>query len=776
MTNVIEQWLAEITRKLKNKILFELLMLTSTFWVIISYVTFYKFSFSLLNISALLIAYAVFTFLLTKSPRYKQISQDNVLEHLNRQLPQLEESAQLIVTDTEKLPLLLQLQQKKVNAVFIYLTTSKTYKQKIVGKYRYKTALLFGLLSLVFCIFLNPLATLDHYLAKESTTSSLSKPNNESPTVTLTSQQIRIVSPVYTGLSESESDKMNIKAIVGAKIMWRLTFSHPQLSYSLVFSNGEQLDLVADKNYFTGEVILASTGLYQIKVGTELLPQIYTIEVINDQRPVIRILSPKLTITEISTGGEPIIKAKVKVSDDFGLSKVDILASIAKGSGESVKFRDQVFEFDEIKNDNINQNNGLFTQNNEYHKRWNLAELDMEPGDELYFTIRAWDNKKPEPQLTQSITKIVRWLEDSQQMSMSDGLLINIMPEYFKSQRQIIIETKQLIADHALLSKAEFKKTSVSLGVAQSDLKQKYGQYLGDEFEGEGRDKLTEQNQVDNKQDQQKNHRDETSNDDEHSHESAEGTDIKEGVQSAYQSVLAEYAHNHEDSDVGLMGKQDPVALMKRSVANMWEAELFLMLSKPEQALPYEEQALKFLKMANKAERIYVKRLGFEPPPVTESRRYQGELADIYSLSQSKRINLPDDDYQILSQAFTLVSQRPPQTIALTKNQRLLLTQVKELLNQQIKTRPALIEFVATIEKILLTNTLFIEGCTKCMVNLRNKIWQIMPVPKAIISSSPDKTNMKDELTSAYIENIKSVTIPLIQTNTVLPDAPLGKR
>ena len=30
-----------------------------------------------------------------------------------------------------------------------------------------------------------------------------------------------------------------------------------------------------------------------------------------------------------------------------------------------------------------------------------------------------------------------------------------------------------------------------------------------------------------------------------------------------------------------------------------------------------------------KAERIYVKRLGFEPPPVTEKRRYQGEQSDI---------------------------------------------------------------------------------------------------------------------------------------------------
>ena len=76
---------------------------------------------------------------------------------------------------------------------------------------------------------------------------------------------------------------------------------------------------------------------------------------------------------------------------------------------------------------------------------------------------------------------------------------------------------------------------------------------------------------------------------------------------------------------------------MKRSIANMWQAELHLMLSQPEQALPYEEQALKFLKMAKKAERIYVKRLGFEPPPVSEQRRYLGELDEILTYHQTEK-------------------------------------------------------------------------------------------------------------------------------------------
>jgi len=55
---------------------------------------------------------------------------------------------------------------------------------------------------------------------------------------------------------------------------------------------------------------------------------------------------------------------------------------------------------------------------------------------------------------------------------------------------------------------------------------------------------------------------------------------------------------------------------MKQAIANMWNAELHLMMSEPALALPYEKEALKFLTQAKNAERIYVKRLGFEPPPV----------------------------------------------------------------------------------------------------------------------------------------------------------------
>ncbi|GHE90376.1 hypothetical protein [Thalassotalea profundi] len=793
MTNKIDIhiWLSQFSYQIKRKVLLEFMMLTSPIWVLFSYVILHVFNFSIISIVGLLGIYCVFVLLLTRTHFYREVNERNILEHLNRQFPQFEESAQLLIVDKTKSSLLTKLQQQKVEALFSQLLKDKEYKQKALGHYSYKSYFIVALVILTSFFILKPFTQFHHWVdTSDFTTANIDHEDNVTP-VTLMSQKIMITPPQYTNLTNVDTDTMDINAISGSQVTWKLGFSQPELTYSLVFSNGDEIDLIRENNTFTASKNIAYTGLYQIRAGDEFLSQIYTIEVINDQRPVIRILTPKLTITELLTNAQPIIETQVQVSDDFGLSKVDILASIAKGSGESVKFRDQVFEFDRVKKiPSVTQQKAALINLNEYHKSWNLADLGMEPGDELYFTVRAWDNQSPEAQQTKSITKIIRWLEDSEQAAMADGVLINFMPEYFKSQRQIIIETKQLIADSELLTKAEFSETSELLGIAQSELKQKYGQYLGDEFEGFPNANASEEPAHEEEHSEGDDHdtheagSGEDSHESEHNHEhahQAETNNTNEGVQSAYDAVIAEYAHTHEDSDIGLMGKQDPVALMKRSVANMWEAELYLMLSKPEQALPYEEQALKFLKMAKKAERIYVKRLGFEPPPVSEQRRYQGELDEISSLSQSQFIHISTSDYQKLSRAFIFLNQNSLGNHVsieseLTTNQRSLLIDVKELLEQQIEGRPALIEFIATIERILLANHLILENCEGCVVNLRNKIWQIMPIPKAISSPSMSHGDPRETLTLEYINQIKLNAEQAIKVKNIQGDETKEKK
>ncbi|MCU7371185.1 hypothetical protein PEC18_09965 [Paucibacter sp. O1-1] len=62
-------------------------------------------------------------------------------------------------------------------------------------------------------------------------------------------------------------------------------------------------------------------------------------------------------------------------------------------------------------------------------------------------------------------------------------MAVNIMPEYFRSQRQIIIDTEKLIAKRKKLPTKEFASISNEIGFDQKVLRLRYGQYLGEEFE-----------------------------------------------------------------------------------------------------------------------------------------------------------------------------------------------------------------------------------------------------------------------------------------------------
>jgi hypothetical protein len=209
------------------------------------------------------------------------------------------------------------------------------------------------------------------------------------------------------------------------------------------------------------------------------------------------------------------------------------------------------------------------------------------------------------------------------------------------------------------------------------------------------------------------------------------------------------------------MARQDPKALMKRSITNMWQAESHLMLSVPEKALPYEEEALKYLNMAKKAERIYVKRLGFEPPPVTEQRRYQGDLDDILSYRHHQTIDLTDNEknqlnkfYRLLNRLLSRVNNKVPTSkeMLLSNTERQLVSNVKKQLEALLDKRPVLIKYVAIIERILLANSFTLDNCQLCLPDLAEKIWQLLPEPNAKPQVLRKPYLTTDALTQQYAE------------------------
>ena len=738
------------------------------------------------------------------SENYANIALDNLIVHLNNRFALLEYSAQLLLLDEQKLSALEKLQQDK-----ILTGLDDILKQQAQVKYRDLSPQFakaqFALAS-AWLVFILLVLTIFHRFQLLNKAISWYLPIMESEQLTqgnnpikpdeirvdILSQQVIIEPPSYSvekaNVDKNQSiklpsDSLDIDTLVGSHASWIFSFSAPTVDYYIVFSTGERHQLAQHKDgTHRFQSKLTTSMVYHLSVEntaiqvSESFATIHRINLTQDQAPKIRFIEPKSTVTQYGKSSTPSLVTEVQISDDFAITDVSILASIAKGSGEGVKFRDQRFSFDRSE---------VIAGRVHYYKNWSLDDLAMEPGDELYFSIVATDNREPEAQKTRSPTKIIRWLDVEQSGINADGILIDFMPQFFKSQRQIIIDTMELIADKPDLERAMFNEKSELLGVAQSALKQKYGQYLGDEFSGQHSVGVTmpESHSAEKQQRPQIQVHDEhggsnavitavaeQQHDDvaNHEHASDRLSNINNDDISGRMALINRYGHNHEDSDVGVMTSHDPKALMKKSLANMWQAELHLMLSEPKQALPFEQQALQLLNLAKKAERIYVKRLGFEPPPVTEQRRYQGEQADILAKSlqvshfQTEQLsNQTQQAYrqflQLLNQfsqpVFTsnLPSKRPMKLAKrLTADELAVIEVVKQGIVKQIAQRPALLDGLMVIEQILLEQQLQLSQCDNCIMLLAGKLEQLLPSPISSPNSQMQDYDHQQPLIKSY--------------------------
>jgi hypothetical protein len=168
------------------------------------------------------------------------------------------------------------------------------------------------------------------------------------------------------------------------------------------------------------------------------------------------------------------------------------------------------------------------------------------------------------------------------------------LPAYFRSQRQIIIDSEALIAERRKLSADRFLSKSDSIGVDQRVLRLRYGQFLGEEAES-GR------------------------------HE-AEGPPVAVGDDAG---LVQQFGHTHDEPEAATLLDPDTRKLLRSALDEMWQSELHLRQGQPQAALPYEYRALRLIKQVQNASRIYLARVGLQLPPVDETRRMGGKREGI---------------------------------------------------------------------------------------------------------------------------------------------------
>lgn len=447
----------------------------------------------------------------------------------------------------------------------------------------------------------------------------------------LEEQRIVINYPTYTRLSKRTTSDPNIKAVVHANIQWYLTFDVPVTEVYMEHM-GDRIPLQKGENEYVMEMVLEASGFYNFtfngEEGGQFASQLFSLEALPDAPPEIEILDlPQYTYFDTEESME--IQVRSTITDDFGIADAYIIATVSKGSGESVKFREEKLNFKESITSHQKQL--------KVTKRIDLGDLKMDMGDELYFYVEALDEKQPKPNITRSETYFAV-INDTvtDQFAVEGNLGVNQMPDYFRSQRQLIIDTEKLIKDKPTISVTEFKSRSNELGFDQKALRLKYGQFMGDESEMAEAANSTvseaqqEEDHEHDEEDPLKGYTHDHDGDNEHNLVVQENGEDEN-------DPLHDYLHNHDDPEESTLFEESLKTKLRKALTIMWDAELHLRLYAPEKSLPFQYDALKLIQEIKNSARIYVHRIGFDPPPIKEESRLTGTLKDVGSFQKRER-------------------------------------------------------------------------------------------------------------------------------------------
>lgn len=447
----------------------------------------------------------------------------------------------------------------------------------------------------------------------------------------LVEQWVTISYPKYTNISSKRVSKMDIEALEGSKVTWELKFNNP-INNVVMQSMGNNYSMHLNKASYIWNTRLTSSGFYNFKFedlkGKSYSSDLYAIEVFKDAAPTIKLQNLD-QFTSFNYDENKIVEFDANIADDFGIADAYIIATVSKGSGESVKFREEKLTFD----NSLKKGN----KNVSLSKKINLDNMNMEPGDELYFYIETKDFKTPKPNIARSETyfAVIRDTT-SYEFSVEGTLGVDRMPDYFRSQRQLIIDTEKLIKNRKTLSKKDFNFTSNELGFDQKSLRLKYGAFMGEESEIA----IANQEKAEAAQHELEHDPNDPLAGYKHDHDSENEHNLVEDktTKKEADNPLEEYMHNHDDPEKATLFEESLRTKLRKALNEMWDAELYLRLYEPEKSLPYQYKALKYIQEIKNSARIYVHRIGFDPPPIKEDKRLTGKLEEVKSFRKNETI------------------------------------------------------------------------------------------------------------------------------------------
>lgn len=490
--------------------------------------------------------------------------------------------------------------------------------------------------------------------------------------------QVRVEPPAYTGLPARTETAPELRVPAGSLLRWTLRLPAATREAALRLEDGSTLDLQRSGGDWKGGRAFETSQLYRLLVdGREDV--LHRVEVVPDAPPQIELRKPERSLNEVDEAPKAWALEFV-ARDDYGLGAAELQIQRTEGDGENIKVQTQTRAIEGSGD----------ARERHYRVDLDVAALGLTRGQDLIVRLRVSDNRQPKPNQALGPAVLLRWTaEAAKEGGGVEGLVKQSAPAYFRSERQLIIDTEALLAQRGSLSEQAFAARGDELGVDQKMLRLRYGQFLGEEFEGEGE------------------HAPAGSTAPKNPNEAGEKEPARAFGSGA--GIEAEYGHVHDVPEAATLLDEGTKKLLRNALNAMWQAELQLRSAQPEAALPHEHTALEAIKQVQQATRVYLARSGLQLPEPDPARRLSGKRD---GLVDAQLANSSDDaDAPARAAWQALARDAAPDWDAL------------DAWAAQRKDAAALRTLVDAARRD--------PACADCRERLRAQLWPLLPPPAA---------------------------------------------
>ncbi len=672
----------------------------------------------------------------------RQFGRKEVAQQLDRLFPELQDSTGLLLQSPADLPLLGQLQVRRVTEQLTQLLADGPALLPFSFK---KSLIISGILvAAAAVIALLPLANRPTHSRPASVAVRFTPDAGRPVPVAaprITKVELLVTPPAYTRRVAFVPPAASFQCPQGSRVRWLVRVNKAASAAPVLELGSQKLTLrpvAGQPTQFVTEQVLRASALYRLRFAGQTSDD-YAIDVRPDQLPTIRIQTPKPYTLIAAVGTRPEVPVRAVLRDDYGLTRAELVITVAQGQGEAVKFH-------EVRRD-LSAALGGQPGEATVGSLLNLPKLGLTYGDELYFYLQARDNNG---HAARSDAFLVQWQDTAAATSALDmGMGVNTAPAYFRSERQIIIDTEKLIAEKARLTAAEFTNRANALGFDQQSLRLRYGKFLGEEAEkglgvtagpptaDEPASPTAEAPTADAPA-EAKPPTPAAEADDDHHPEAPAGRNASPTA--ATDALMDPYMHKHDDAETADFLEPAVKAKLHAVLDEMWAAELRLRTGQPAAARPFEYRALRLLKQVQQQTRAYVKKAGFTPTPLPEATlRLTGELKGAAAPRLQESVPAPASQPTVRAALRWLATQhgqpaRPADAAALE--------QAGTALAQAALQKPGLyLPALRALRQLATDARAGRVPCPTCLAPAQRALTDLLPapIPTAAPAATPDR-------------------------------------